>query len=210
MNIPSSTFNVINLLIILIVIINIFLGYKKGLMYQVLTLLSFIGAFLVAYLLSPIFSEHIALFKTQNDLIFETLTTHFLNNLVWFILILIVAKLIFSLIIQISKVVSKLPLIGFANKILGALFGLINGAIWIILFSTLLCTPVFKNGQQIRENTLIKPFNEATNQLILKATEMINFDSIEIEYPEYDVDALRNQVEQWLINEGILNESAGN
>lgn len=205
MYIPSSLFNIISLAIIIICFINVIIGYKKGFIFQLLTLLSFLGAFIVAYLCAPIFSNHIVLFKVGTTVVDE-ITSHLLNYFIWFVLILIVTKIVFDIIIQFSKAVSKIPLIGFANKLAGSIFGLFNSFIWIMVISAFLLTPIFKNGQEIRDNTVLKPFNEVTNKVIVEVGSKIDFDRLKIEIDQTEVDAVRGKIEGWLVENGILNE----
>ena len=203
MYIPNSVFSFINIAIILICLLNIVMGYKKGLVYQLLTLLSFVGAFLVAYLLAPIFAGHIALIPNQGTVV-DMISAQLLNYVIWLVLILVVAKIVFSIVIQVSRIVSHIPLIGFVNKVAGAAFGLVNSAIWVMIISALLMTPVFKNGLEVRENTYLKPFNEVTNQIVLKITEFVDLDSLNIDASGADVEAVRQNLEAWLVEQGIL------
>ncbi len=203
MYIPNSVFSFINIAIIAICLFNIVMGYKKGLIYQLLTLLSFVGAFLVAYLVTPILANHIALIPNQGSVV-DMISAQLINYVIWFVLVLIVAKIVFSVIIQVSRIVSHIPLIGFVNKLAGAAFGLVNSAIWVMIISALLMTPVFKNGAEIRENTYLKPFNEMTNKVVLKLTEFVDLDSLNIDASAAEVEAVRQNLESWLVEQGIL------
>ena len=53
----------------------------------------------------------------------------------------------------IIKMLGKVPLVKQVNQLLGGVFGLVNTGIWLIVFSIILMSPFFENGQQVIEAT---------------------------------------------------------
>lgn len=207
MFISSDLFMIVNIVVVVAVLLAIFIGYKKGMVYELLSLCSFIVAFLLAYILSPIFSKHFALFETGQDFT-SMLMSGFINQVVWFVIIIIAVKLIFGIIIPLSSIISKLPLIGFINRLGGALVGIFNGFVWVLLLSLILSTPLFKNGNEVRENTLIKPVNVISDKVMVGLIDHFNDAKLneELENQGLNIEDIRDELEDWLYEKGAFNK----
>ena len=207
MNIPTNAFILIDAIVVLIFLISFFHGYKKGLIYQVLSLVSFGIAVIFAWILSPIFAKRYILIEASTNFS-DMLMANIFNQVIWFIIVLVVAKVLFDIILHLSKIISKIPLIGFLNKILGALFGLIYGFIWTVLLSSLLMMPFFDNGQEVRDNTLLNFFNNSANQIVLFISDNIDLKQFieenDLNISAEDIDEYRNIFENWMLEEGIF------
>ena len=98
MYLNSDMFIIVDILIVAIVALCLYIGFKKGFIYQLADLLSFVIAFVVAWFLGPLLAEHIK-FYTLEDSLLEAMAQPLINNLIWFVIIVIIVKIIFAFIL---------------------------------------------------------------------------------------------------------------
>lgn len=140
-----------------------------GFMLMLLNLLSLVAALFLAWTLSPAIASVLPLYPRSaadysgsiGDLIYTKL-----NGGLWFIIIFIVIMLLSILLRPLIKLIGKVPLIKITNKILGAAFGLLLSAFWLLVFTFVLSTPLFKNGNAAIEGSWLKPFSQTGNQIL--------------------------------------------
>lgn len=169
MTIPTFIFPFINLALILIAVLAIIDGYMHGFMLMLLNVLSVAAALFLAWSLSPAIASVLPLYPRSaadysgsiGDLIYTKL-----NGGLWFIIIFIVVMLLSILLRPLIKLIGKVPLIQIANKILGAAFGLLLTAFWLLVLTFVLSTPLFTNGKAAIEASWLKPFSETGNQVL--------------------------------------------
>ncbi len=213
MTIPNAFFIVIDILIIGLYLFMIWRAYKHGFVFELLSFLGFVLAFFAAWFISPILAEHFPLLTPDpttylSEQFIVLLAAPLINILVWFVLILILIKIICALILPIFKLVSKIPVLGFVNRLAGSLFGIINATVWVLILSMFLSLPLIENGMEVRENTVIKYVGELTDQTLLFVSEHVDLEAIEkiIGQEINDVDSARDIFEAWLAEQGIVNE----
>ena len=203
MTLSESLYILIDAVVVLIVLICLLVGFKRGFVYQLFSLLSFGLSLVIAWVCSPILAEHIPIFTGEETLI-EMVTNFTLNNLAWFFIVTLVLKVVFGILLAIFKQIKHIPIIGGLNALGGLLTGAINGYIWVSMCSVLLLTPLFENGSDIRDGTIIKPFTTLGDQVITLVTDGID------EYVASEglgsLDDYRDQVEDWLIEIGVFDE----
>ncbi len=203
MYIPENLYILVDIFVILIFVICLIVGYKKGFLYQLMDLLSFVIAFIAAWFLGPILAEHIKIY-VANDTLMDAIIQPLFNNLIWFLVVLLVVKIVFAVILPLFKAIKAVPIIGSVNAVGGLITGAINGFIWITIFGMLLLTPLFKNGNDIRERSIYKPFNAFSDRLITSIGQKIDDDLIAQGF-EY-IDEYREAFNGWLIDNGIFKD----
>ena len=133
--------NILDIIIIILILLNVYDGFRKGAVNSVVTLVGTVISFVLAfYLKTPVsifMYEHLPFFSIGG--VFENITV--INILIYEILSFIITLLILLLLIKIlarvtgliDKVLSKLILMGLPSKILGALVGLVQGYLFVFL-----------------------------------------------------------------------------
>lgn len=161
MLINSNWYLYINIGIVVFVAFLIFNGLRKGFVLQVVDLLSLLIALVVAFLFAPTMATAFSIINVEKGgNVIDLLTNQFMNMAIWFVLLVIGIKLVLLLIRPLIKFVTKLPLVHSVNKVLGAIFGFLVSLIWIVILTTFLSTPVFRNGKDVIENTILQPLGE--------------------------------------------------
>ncbi len=205
MVISSSYFIYVNLVLLILYLTSLIVGYKNGLILQIVDLIFNIVALFVAYFISPILASHFPLVKLDEVYMALNLNT-LIDMLIYIVIVFLILKIIYILIKPLFASVSKIPLVGFVNRIGGALVGIINATIIVLLFCMLLNTPIFKNGQDIKNGTYLKVVNNLSYKALEFSMDHINIDLISKEIKDFNIDESRTAFEKWLEEQGILHE----
>lgn len=215
MDLPNNAGTIINIGLILILLFLMYKGYKKGFITQVVGLFSLLASAIVAWVLYVPFGKMFKIIpKTMVPFQKTNLHEFFyikVNSMLWFIIIFIIVFIIIKFVTKILDLISKAPFINLINRILGVAFSLINFILiaWLLIFG--LSTPLFTNGDEVIENSLLKynkPILEKLDSVIinnpieqLQATQQI------IKMPnQADEEDILN-MQKWLVkNKVSLND----
>lgn len=209
MEIPNSYFFIVDIVIVAIFLICFVVSYKNGIIYEILSLFFIAISLFLGYFLSPIFAKRSFLVKPAIDdsLMLNTNAIYFgINTIVWFAIISIFFILLFILIKPIFKSLTKIPVVGWINKIFGLIFGFVKGIVICSILSCLLSTSVFTNSSDIKNETIIKYVDIFTNQIVRTVVKNIDFKQIDENISDIDMDKTREIFEDFLIKQGFINE----
>lgn len=205
MQISNEYFLYINIVLVLIYIIFAIIGFKNGLMLQMIDLVFNILAIFAAYFVSPILAAYFPLVKMEE--IYTKLNINVLiDTLIYCVLVYIVLRILYIFIKPVFKSVSNIPLLGFFNKVGGFLFGLINATFIMLALGLLLTTPLFSNGIEIKKGTFLKYTDTLCEKALDVSMKYINFDSIKDSIKDFDIDSAREEFNKWLIEKGVFHE----
>ena len=213
MTLGNNTGLYINIFLILVLVFSVFRGYRKGFIIQVIGFFSLILAAVVAWILYPSFGKlfqilpnSMAPFQTTNLKDFFYLKT---NSILWFIILFFVALILIKFIAKVLDLISRAPILNFINRVLGVGFSLIN----VLLISGLLVfglsLPLFTNGQDVIEDSVLK-YNE---NVVNKITGVIKSPIKQLQSVQEVIkkpkQAKANDVEnmqEWLLNNKVALE----
>ena len=202
MVISSAYFTYLNLALIILYLAFIVIGYKNGLILQIVDLVYNILALFIGYFLAPILASHFPIVKL--DEVYMALKLNVLmDTLIYMIIVFILLKLLYLIIKPLFGFVSKIPLIGFVNDIGGALMGIVNATIVVLLFCMLLNTPLFKNGNEVKEKTYLKTINGLSYKALEFSMDHFDFQN---EFKDFDIDKTRMAFDKWLEEQGVFDE----
>lgn len=210
MCIPENSFIYINVAIIVIYLLSIYKAFKRGFLYETINFFGFIASLLISWFLAPIMAKYLPIvteldLSGQGEEIVVNILSPIVNTVVWTVLLLVIIKLVLTIILPLFKGVSKIPVIGSVNRILGAIFGVFDATIWILIFSMLLSMPFFENGQEVKNHTFVKYVNEISDKALIFITENVELPE-GIEYEIDDIDDFREKFTDWLIEQGVIDE----
>lgn len=202
MVISSAYFTYLNLVLIILYLAFVVIGYKNGLILQIVDLVYNILALFIGYFLAPILASHFPIVKL--DEVYMALKLNVLmDTLIYMIIVFILLKLLYLIIKPLFGFVSKIPLIGFVNDIGGALMGIVNATIVVLLFCMLLNTPLFKNGNEVKEKTYLKTINGLSYKALEYSLDHFKFEN---EFKDFDIDKTRMAFDKWLEEQGVFDE----
>lgn len=203
MYISRDLFLYFDLAVIAIFLLFVIIGYINGLLYQLVTFAFNVLSAFAAYFLAPIFRTRFMLLKMEGV---YSIFDPFINDVLYFVIIFIILKIICLFLKPLLKGVSKIPLIGLINKAGGAIVGAINGILIILLLGVLLNTPLIGNGAEVKNNTLFKYGKPITDFVVKEYVSKIDFNELSDEYNNFNIDEKRELLVNWLIEQGIINE----
>ena len=202
MVISSAYFTYLNLALIILYLAFVVIGYKNGLILQIVDLVYNILALFIGYFLAPILASHFPIVKL--DEVYMALKLNILmDTIIYMIIVFILLKLLYLIIKPLFGFVSKIPLIGFVNDIGGALMGIVNATIVVLLFCMLLNTPLFKNGNEVKEKTYLKTINGLSYKALEFSMDHFDFQK---EFKDFDIDKTRMAFDKWLEEQGVFDE----
>ena len=202
MVISSAYFTYLNLALIILYLAFVVIGYKNGLILQIVDLVYNILALFIGYFLAPILASHFPIVKL--DEVYMALKLNVLmDTLIYMIIVFILLKLLYLIIKPLFGFVSKIPLIGFVNDIGGALMGIVNATIVVLLFCMLLNTPLFINGNEVKEKTYLKTINGLSYKALEFSMDHFKFEN---EFKDFDIDKTRMAFDKWLEEQGVFDE----
>ena len=189
-------------------------GYNTGILRRLIGLVGSIISYWIAWILCGVFAKYINMISVKSlglsGTPFEAIAKTYVNQIAWFILLFLVLRILFFVVDRIAKGVHKVPGLHAVSALLGAVFGVLEAFVWMVVITVLLHTPLFKNGSYIVENSLIKQVNQVT-EMVAKDYLGPLFSSEGFSKMEEDTKSLtdlqRNAVENWLKENGFVEES---
>lgn len=168
---------IINIALLVVLFFNIFRCFHKGFLLSLWECLGTFFALLVSWNCSKLFSNLYLIYPldwtpmadTPLGVVFQTK----LNQLAWGILIFCAVKLILLILKPFVKMIGNLPLIKQINALFGAAFGFVITMMWAFFAVLLLSIPIFKQGDQIIEKSLLKPVKEVSIYLVDEVNTII-------------------------------------
>lgn len=168
MTLPYNFTNILNIAVVVIYAFFILVGYKRGLVAQLLDIISLLAALVFAWLLAPQLATSVPLIPSNLDwfntpFIGESLH-QIANTLLWYILVFIAISVLMTFVIKpAAKVIHAIPIAKTLNRILGAIFGVITPSILALLATFVLTSPIFTNGRSVVEASILSPVTEVTD-----------------------------------------------
>ena len=161
MTFPSEYISYIDIVIIVVLILSILIGLKKGFLLSLIDLIGTVAIFMMAYILAPLCSSSMMLINSLVNIdvgneYLNVLIIEKSNELLWFVILFVVGSILVMFIKPIFKAIDELPLIKQLNHLLGGVFGIIKSYIVCLVFLFILNTPFIKNGSIVIERTLFK------------------------------------------------------
>lgn len=212
MVIDERAYLIIDLLVITALLFFIIKGVINGFLYELINVMFLFVAIIAAWIISPICATKFPIFdiNTANellDLIVDVSNINIIvNNILWFLILILCILVIFIVIKPLLKKFCKFPILGSFNRIFGGVLGLIYGFILVLLFTVFLSLPVFQNGKQAIDNTVLKYTNPATNFVTKVILKNANISSIKDATHSFNADKARQDLYDLLVKQGILDE----
>lgn len=159
MIIPRDIFLFIDIAVIALYIIKMMVSGKRGFVLELLDMCSLIVSVIIAYMYSPVLSSKVNLIPKSVDFTGVPMLNDYIrmnvNHMAWFILIVIVLKLVCLVLKPVGELISKIPLLKDVNAIAGVFLSWVTSTIWVLFICFILGLPLFKNGQTVMNSTLL-------------------------------------------------------
>ena len=205
MNIPEAYFMYLNVIIALIYLAFIIIGYCKGFIYGVISVIYTGLALFISWLLSPVLSNLYPIVNMESESLEAQLlnkfidTNQIINNVLYFVIIYLVLKVLYIIISLIVKAFNKVPVLGTFNKILGGILGFVNATIVALLISVVLTLPVFKNGNEARDASVLKYIKSTSDKVVSYIIDNMDI-KFDASLDKFDADEVRLEIKEWILN----------
>ena len=170
MVISENIFPLINVGVVLFLAVCIFLGYKKGIVWQLLKLLGLLASCFLAWILAPGMAEIIYLYPKKfapfsgtnvGDLVYQKL-----NYVVWFIVILLLCTIILWIISPMFKAITEIPVLKQVNSLLGAVLGFLQAFAILLVITYVMNTAIISNGKDVVNHTFLNYVDISTKEVM--------------------------------------------
>lgn len=204
MNISSEYFIYINLFIVLIYLIFIIVGYAKGFLFEIISLLFTVASAFISWFIAPVLAGvypiiDIASLNKETELLSKLVNLNALaNTVLYFVIVFLILKLLNWILCFVVKGMNKIPVIGKFNQILGGLTGIINATLITLALSLLLSLPIFANGEEIKNGTMFKYINQISDKVLTYIIDNANMNNIKNQFDDFDIDNARDDFKKWL------------
>lgn len=108
----------------------IIMGYRRGMLRTMLNLASWILTFAIAYEGASYFKDIVIMYVPQ---IQGSIITDQVAYLISYMILMIICKMLFSIVVHFINKVSRIPGVGFINRVAGAILGFAKGTL-VIMF----------------------------------------------------------------------------
>ncbi|CAM3511807.1 CvpA family protein [Erysipelothrix anatis] len=172
---PSDWMIYLNGVIIIWFLIDLYRGYKRGMLLQIVDVVGTFVALFAAWLLSPAFSKVITFVKLDgNGLVtINQFVGNQVNRLIWFVILFVVIRILLLLVTPLASFISKMPLIKQVNSAIGGVFAVVMFGVKLMIAILLLSTPLIINGQDVVNNTWLKQVNEVGQPVLVFVDDFI-------------------------------------
>ena len=164
-------------LLLILLILLVFLGYRKGFLSKLLSCFSFVVVVILGWYLAPSFSKVFHILPKSYAPFQDTPLAGFFysyaNQILIFVVIVILASLIIFLLKPIALLFRELPLISFANALFGALFGVVEMFLLCFVLLFVLHTPMVQNGNEVIEKTFFHHIEALQEKVFTYGSEVI-------------------------------------
>lgn len=163
-SIPESWSLYINIGIIVFYLLFFLAGWKRGVLYQIVTTIGTIASLVIAFRYCTLMSSYLHLWPRSltpfQDTLFADQIYLYMNELVCFLILFLIARLVFHLLEKLTEGLQEVPVFKQIGSLLGGLFGIVTATVWVFILCFILNTGIVKNGVKIQELTLFSTIKD--------------------------------------------------
>lgn len=203
MIINENLMGLINAFLVILTLLLVYMGYRKGFLSKLLSVFSFLVVVFISWNIAPYLADIFQIMPTQWTLyqgsILQEFFYNYMNQLCIFVLLVILISLVLFILKPIVLLVTKLPVISWVNALFGSLLGLVESFLLMGALVFILQTPLVKNGQQVIDGTLLSSIAHIQENLLLLGNDLI----LDFQAMEQDDSIDVNQLKDFLEKKGI-------
>lgn len=175
---PTEYIYILNIVIVLILALFAYSGYRQGFLLKALGCLGFMVCGLLSWLLSSPFSKLLHLFPEDMTPMADTIAGPIfydsINRIIVFVVLFVLLGIVVLFLKPLLKAVGKLPVIHEVNTILGTAVGAVQGVVVILIATFVFSTPMFANGTKVIEESFLAPVSGITDGLLFFAGDSLD------------------------------------
>ena len=164
-------------LLLALLVLLVFLGYRKGFLSKILSCFSFVVILFLGWQLAPSFSKVFKIlpksYAPYQDTPLADFFYTYANQILIFVVIVLLASVILFLLKPIAQLFKELPVISFANSLFGAFLGIIEMVLLCFAMLFVLHTPMIKNGAAVIQQTFFNRIEILQTKVFMVGSEVL-------------------------------------
>ena len=189
----------------IILLLLVYIGYKKGFISKLLSSISFLVIVIVGWKLAPSFADVFKILPKELAPYQDTPLADFFytytNQILIFVLIIVIASVFLFLLKPIAQIFKVIPGISFVNAVCGSFLGVVETVILSFVLLFVLHSPMITNGNEVIDNTVFKYVDSLQSKVLLIGNDVIKqFDVIS---DSIDQEASAIELKQFLSEHGF-------
>lgn len=174
---PTEYIYILNIVVIAILALFAYSGYRQGFLLKILGCIGFMVCGFLAWALSSPFSKLLHLLPEDMSPMADTIAGPIfydsINRILVFIVLFLVLGVIVLFLKPLLKMVGKLPVIHEVNTIFGTIIGAIQGEVVIVVITFVFGTPLFANGTKVIQDSFLSPVEPITEGVLFFASDRL-------------------------------------
>ena len=195
--------NIFDIVIIILLVLGGIIGFKRGVIKEVIGLVCFILAFIIAYLLKDFVAGIIINNISGLNSVTSIITYKLVTFLVLFVLVLILSRIILKLGNIVDKLVKATVILEIPSKILGFIVGVIK--YYLVIFVALLVVSVFSIYNEQFNNSHLAPKILDNTQILSGVTSKIRHTIDDLKDVDQDLEKDQEIIDT-LVNNKIISK----
>lgn len=213
MEISNQMMMFINIGIVGFLVVCIWIGYHKGFLLKLLSILSFFVVGILAWYVSSPLANRIALYPQENapmkGTVLEPYFYENLNRFVVFIILFVILNILVFCLRPIVKMIGSIPVISICNHVLGAILGAVQAFLLFMILALFLRMPFFDHGAQIANESLLRYSDPIRDVALFYAKEPLQQLQVWSNIMDTNKKLTKQEVEDiraWLLEQSIDKE----
>ena len=158
-NVTESWIMPVNLVFFLFLAMNMYLGYRTGVLRRVIALVGTVVSFYGSWLVAGIVSEYVRIVPRSwipfDNFKYSQLISRFVNEVAWYVILFVAVRFIFFLIDIAARGLQKIGPVHIASSILGMVFSVVETCMLVLAVCVVLNSPFFTNGNELMEKSVL-------------------------------------------------------
>lgn len=189
-------------------------AWRHGFVWQLVDLVSWVVAALIAWFLSSWIKYQLPLVQVKGsgvELIDAFLSSQ-ISGIVWFLLILLVLRILTWLLHPFTAAVNKVPLVGLLNHALGLALGIVKTLLIGYLIVLVCHLPGFAQGRAALEHSVLRYYDPICRTILAGSGELLDRLNVFDQLQKQEVISAEDyaRLEQWLQENGGEGEAFQN
>lgn len=208
--IPSGFTLYINIAVAAFYLVFLVMGSRRGFLRQIIAVAGLLISGFLAVRYYVLLASYIHIVPREwlplQDTMIADMVAGYANEAVWFLILFLVFRLLFTIIDRLARKIHELPVFKQISSILGGGLGVITATVWIFIICTVMNTSLFSNGEYYVRHTALGMIRTAVTgtlkeqNLPVSTTDIVN----QIYMTSQNIsDDDKQAIETWLQEQGF-------
>ncbi|MBR2810208.1 MAG: CvpA family protein [Solobacterium sp.] len=172
-----------NILVLAVLLVNIYAGYRTGVLRRIVALLGTVVSFYGSWFLGTLFSEYIRIVPRSwvqgIDFKYSSVLSRYINETAWLILLFVVFRFIFFLIdIGIKGIQKNSKTVHVISSALGAIVGVVETVALVLVACVIIDSPFIVGGTKVVNDSFLGSIKDiAEEQIAAYITPVLDADA---------------------------------